>query len=128
MSTSNMPNTCSPCWAKTVLEFPSPWPRLVVTWAVVAALGAVPLASAAPPVHTVVIEGMRFIPENLMVRSGERIVWVNKDVVPHTVTQPAFDSHAVAPNDSWSYVAGRPGIYPYQCSTHPAMRATLIVQ
>ena len=96
--------------------------------------GAAPLAVAAPPVHgvhAVRIEGMRFVPETLTVHRGESIVWTNYDPVPHTVTamrQRAFDSHALAPNASWSYVAGKPGKYPYHCTSHPAMRATLIVQ
>ena len=110
------------------------WPRLglVLVWAALGA--AVPLAEAAPPVpgtHSVRIEGMRFIPETLTVHRGERIVWTNYDPVPHTATamrQRAFDSHALAPNASWSYVAGKPGKYPYHCTSHPAMRATLIVQ
>lgn len=135
MPTWITPDICNPPWAKAVFKSPSNRQgrhvgglRLVAAWACVALCAAVTPAEAAPPVHTVRIEGMRFVPETLTVRSGERIVWTNKDLVPHTVTQPAFDSHAMAPNTSWSYVAGKPGRYPYQCTSHPAMRATLIVQ
>ena len=104
---------------------------LRVAAACAALWGAAPLAVAAPPVHAVRIEGMRFVPETLTVHRGERIVWTNKDPVPHTVTAMtprAFDSRALAPNASWSYVAGKPGKYPYHCTSHPAMVGTLIVQ
>ena len=97
-------------------------------WAVVAMWGLVPEAVAAPQTHTVTIEGMRFLPATLTVRHGDRIVWVNKDLVSHTVTNKFFDSHNVAPNASWTYVARKPGQYPYGCALHPTMTATLIVQ
>ena len=97
-------------------------------WAVVAMWGFVPEAVAAPHTHTVTIEGMRFLPETLTVRHGDRIVWVNKDLVPHTVTHKSFDSHNIAPNASWTHVARKPGQYPYVCTLHPTMKGTLIVQ
>lgn len=104
------------------------WPGLAVVWAGAILGGAAPLAVAAPTVHAVRIEGMRFVPETLTVQRGDRIVWTNLDLVPHTVTQQAFDSHALAPNASWSYVAGKPGTYAYHCTTHPTMVGTLVVQ
>ena len=92
------------------------------------AAGAV-AAPAAPQVKAskVTIEGMRFEPETLTVQRGERVVWVNKDLVPHTVTSAAFDSRVIAPNGSWSFVAKKPGRYEYVCKLHPTMKATLIV-
>ena len=45
------------------------------------------IATGEPPdprTHTVTIDGFRFQPERLTVARGDRIVWVNKDVVPHT--------------------------------------------
>jgi plastocyanin len=84
-------------------------------------------AASAPAAHTVTIEGMSYAPASLTVKRGERIVWVNKDPFPHTVTSAAFDSHSIAPNGSWSYVAKKPGRYDYRCTIHPTMQATLIV-
>ena len=48
--------------------------------------------------HVVTIEGMRFVPATLAVRRGDRVTWVNKDLVPHTATaqSKAFDSGAIA--------------------------------
>jgi plastocyanin len=81
-------------------------------------------------VQTVVIENMQYNPSELRVQRGERIVWVNKDLFPHTVTAAshAFDSGSIAAAASWTYVAGRGGEYAYGCSFHPTMKGLLKVQ
>jgi plastocyanin len=80
--------------------------------------------------HTVVIENMQFNPATLTVRRGERIVWVNKDLFPHTVTSAtqAFDSGSIAPDGSWSFTPRKAGSYPYGCTFHPTMKGTITVQ
>ncbi|WP_420819659.1 cupredoxin domain-containing protein [Pandoraea terrae] len=85
---------------------------------------------ARPVMHTVVIEGTRFEPETLGIRSGDIVVWVNKDPFPHTVTAQAgeFDSKNIAPGKSWKYVARKRGVFPYICTLHPTMKATLRVE
>jgi plastocyanin len=90
-------------------------------------------ADPQPPkgaVHTVVIENMQYNPPELRVHRGERIVWVNKDLFPHTVTAAshAFDSGSIAAGVSWTYVAGKGGEYAYGCSFHPTMKGLLKVQ
>lgn len=91
------------------------------------------MALAAPAVagnHVVTIEQMRFDPPTVKVRSGDTIVWVNKDLVAHTVSADGktFDSGSIAPGASWRYVARKPGPHPYQCLFHPTMHGTLIVE
>ncbi len=79
--------------------------------------------------HTVVIEGMRFQPAELAVKRGDRVVWVNRDVVPHTATAGrAFDSPPIAPGASWTTTLKRHGRHDYRCSLHPMMKASLVVQ
>ena len=87
-------------------------------------------AATAQAAHTVVIENMQFNPATLTVRRGERIVWVNKDLFPHTVTSAvkAFDSGSIAPDGSWSFTPRKAGSYPYGCTFHPTMKATITVQ
>jgi plastocyanin len=83
----------------------------------------------APQTHTIVIEAMQFNPASLTVRRGDRIVWRNNDLVPHTATaKGAFNSGAIAANESWAYVARSPAASPYVCAFHPTMTAILIVQ
>ena len=87
-------------------------------------------AGASPTTYTVVIEQMRFNPPELTVRRGDHVTWVNKDLFPHTASanSKAFDSRSIAPDASWTYVAGQPGSYAYRCSFHPAMGGILTVR
>ena len=87
-------------------------------------------ADASPTTYTVVIEQMRFNPPALTVRRGDHVTWVIKDLFPHTASanSKAFDSRSIAPDASWTYVAGQPGTYPYRCDLHPAMAGILTVR
>jgi plastocyanin len=107
--------------------------------ACLAFLAALPAAAAPPvasapegsaPARRVVIENMQFAPATLQVRRGERIVWTNQDLVPHTVTarDGSFDSHAIAPGATWSLAATHAGAVDYACLYHPAMVAHLVVR
>jgi plastocyanin len=94
------------------------------------ALSLTASAAAGPGVsHTVTIENMQFHPQELTVHRGDRIVWENKDLFPHTATaDKVFDSGSIASNASWSYVATRTGEYAYACTFHPTMKGKLKVQ
>ena len=83
-----------------------------------------------PQTHTVTIEGMRFQPERLTVARGDTIVWVNKDLVPHTATSEAgrFDSQTIPVEKSWAFTATKRGDFPYVCTFHPTMTARLTVE
>jgi plastocyanin len=102
---------------------PRKWAGLFAATALAACLAE---AWAAPSAIT--IDGMRFQPETLTVRKGERVTWVNKDLVPHTVTHKQFDSATIEPDGSWTFIANKPGTYHYVCAFHPVMKATLIVK
>lgn len=86
--------------------------------------------AAEPKEHRVTIENMRFSPAQLTVKRGERVVWVNKDLFPHTATarSAAFDSGSIASGASWSFVANTAGDYSYVCTYHPTMIAKLTIQ
>jgi len=87
-------------------------------------------ALAASTTHTIVIADMKFVPDTLTVKAGDTVVWVNKDFFPHTATaqDKTFDSRDIATNKSWKYVATKKGSFPYICTLHPTMKATLIVK
>jgi plastocyanin len=76
------------------------------------------------------MEGMAFMPDVLTVAAGDTVVWINKDLVPHTATSSAagFDSKNVAASKSWRYTVDRTGDFDYVCSFHPTMTAQLHVQ
>jgi plastocyanin len=87
-------------------------------------------AHAGPAVHTVVIDGMRFIPQNLEVKAGDTVIWRNKDPFPHDATGagggPA--SPAIASGASWKFTASKRGRYPYLCTLHRTMTGLLVVK
>ncbi|GAC1505103.1 MAG: hypothetical protein NVS1B6_13050 [Steroidobacteraceae bacterium] len=57
-----------------------------LTFALVIAL-MVDAAAAGTQTHTIVNPGRRVNPEALTVHRGDRIVWRNKDLVPHRARQ-----------------------------------------
>ena len=90
------------------------------------------LVAAAPALaetHTVVIDGMRFQPDTLAVRSGDTVVWRNRDLVPHTATARAgFDSGNIDPGRTGSWTVHGDGRIDYVCTYHPGMKASLTVR
>jgi len=106
----------------------------VVICALGVMLGTVSAAAgdrSKPTTHTVTIEGMKFDPETLTVAVGDTVVWVNKDLVAHTATSSdpgIFDSKLIAPGKSWKLTVRKKGDFPYKCTYHPTMTATLHVQ
>ena len=87
-------------------------------------------ADVAPRVHTVLIEGMRYQPEELTVAAGDTVVWINRDMVPHTATSASgrFDSSEIAPGKSWTHTVRTTGEFAYICTYHPLMKAVLRVR
>ena len=80
--------------------------------------------------HTVTIENLQFNPAELTVHRGDRIVWVNKDLFPHTATakDKAFDSGSIDANGSWTFNADKVGDHPYGCNFHPTMNGQIHVR
>jgi plastocyanin len=92
-------------------------------------LAATPAAKRAT--QHVSIENVQFNPAQLTVHPGDRIVFTNRDFFPHTVTADdgkSFDSKDIAVNSSWSYRAGKQGVYSYHCTLHPTMKGVITVQ
>jgi plastocyanin len=94
-----------------------------------------PTGSAAGPTpagstHTVTIENMQFSPAELTVHPGDRIVWENKDLFPHTATasDKTFDSGSIASNGSWALETTKSADYPYGCAYHPTMKGKISVR
>ena len=85
----------------------------------------------APTSHTVEIRGMEFHPAELTVAVGDTVVWINRDLVPHTATgagKTKWDTGQLAQGDSGRYVARVAGTVSYVCTFHPTMRGKLLVR
>jgi plastocyanin len=97
-------------------------------WACVLPVLAAPLMARAET-HTVVIEAMQFRPATLVLKRGDRVVWHNKDVVPHTATaEGGFDSGRMDPGQRWSWTVRGDGRIDYICTYHPGMKGSLAVR
>jgi plastocyanin len=94
------------------------------------ASGTALFAAPAAKSHTVTIEGLQFSPATLEVHAGDTVVWKNKDPFPHNVTaqNKAFHSPDVGGGHSWTFKARHKGVFPYVCTLHPNMKATLVVK
>jgi len=101
---------------------------LKVVLGAAAAVLLLPVLAAAGE-HVVTIDGMVFQPATVHVKPGDKVVWRNKDVVPHTATAAgSFDSGAIAPGQSWTWTARGKGQKSYVCVYHPGMKAAVEVE
>jgi plastocyanin len=91
-----------------------------------AAVALSPGAVAAGKSHQVAIEGMKLVPERIEVAVGDSITWVNRDLVPHTVTNTGkkIESGTIAGGGKWTYVVRRKGDVDYVCRFHPGMHGS----
>lgn len=82
-----------------------------------------------PGANEVWIKGSAFGPSSITISAGTTITWTNKDAVAHTVTSDngLFDSGNMTVNSTFSRQFTTPGSYPYHCTPHPSMTATVIV-
>ena len=88
-----------------------------------------PVVSGAEQV-TVEIKDYEFFPARLTVDAGTDVTWVNRDNVPHNAVADdgAFDTGRLDKDDSGSVTLEEPGAYPYKCTYHPDMTATVTVR
>ncbi len=78
--------------------------------------------------HIVEIKNMKFNPSELTVQKGDTVVWVNRDIFPHNVTETEnkkWTSATLQQGKSWSKVITES--YTYYCSLHVVMQGKIIV-
>ena len=94
-----------------------------------AALIALPAASPSAPAATVHIRDFAYVPAVVRVHAGDRVVFVNDDDEPHTVTAAdgSFDSGGLDRAQRWEHVFTVAGRYAYRCEMHPMMAGTVVV-
>jgi plastocyanin len=58
------------------------------------------------------------------------VTWTNSDTSTHTTTSDtgAFDSGSMAAGAKFSFTFQARGNFPYHCTLHPGMIATVVVQ
>ncbi len=74
-------------------------------------------------------EGIKdiFKPDNIVIKKGETVRWVNKDKVAHVFASMPFIGMGgiftppIEPGSSWEYTFEKPGEYFYMCFIHRGM-------
>ena len=83
-----------------------------------------------PGLNEVFIQNSDFSPSIITVAENTTITWTNKDGMAHTVTSDSgneLNSGNIPANSTWSHTFAAAGTYPYHCTIHPAMKATVKV-
>ena len=78
---------------------------------------------------TVTIQQMQFIPASITVEKGDTIVWINKDMVEHTVKEEKnnwFYSDTIHPGRSCKMTSTENA--DYSCSIHPTMKGKIVIK
>lgn len=78
----------------------------------------------------VVMKNLAFDPATVTIKVGESVIWTNQDSANHTVVADngEFKSADLANGATFSFTFEKAGTYPYHCSIHPSMKATVVVQ
>ena len=98
-------------------------------WRLAVLLLAAVAGSGSPPrTHTVEIRAMEFHPAVLAVAPGDTVVWINRDIVPHTATAKNWDTMQLSQHQEGHIVVRRSGRVEYVCALHPMMHGTLVVR
>jgi plastocyanin len=82
-----------------------------------------------PAMHSVQITQMKFYPAELKVKKGDKVVFVNHDLVTHDITEEskkAWSSSPLATDQTWTTIVTESA--GYFCSIHPVMKGKIIVE
>ena len=88
-----------------------------------------PVNNIGPAVHEVIIKDMKFNPAETYIARGDKVVFINKDLVTHDVTEAVNRSWTSKPfvsDSTWSRVFDESA--DYMCTIHPVMKGKIIVQ
>jgi plastocyanin len=91
---------------------------------------AASLASAGEVVE-VGIEKMQFVPQQVKVKPGTTVKWVNHEKRNnHSILfekEGLAESDRFFPGEFWQRTFDKPGVYPYRCGPHPEMTGVVEV-
>lgn len=87
------------------------------------------IGGVAADVVEIQITGFAFSLEEITIRPGTRIRWVNRSHVAHSTTADGkeWDSDLLEPGETYERAFLTEGRFPYHCVPHPFMRAVIVV-
>ena len=77
------------------------------------------------------IQTFAFNPSSLKIKTGDTVIWTNKDNTLHTITSNSgteLNSGNLDKGQIYSYKFTTAGTYEYHCTYHPSMKAKIIVE
>jgi plastocyanin len=99
---------------------------LVMAAALLPALGS---ARAQAEEIKVTLDNFTFSPNELKVKVGDTVTWINHDDIPHTVVSAGkFRSKTMDTDGTFSFTFTSAGDYKYFCSLHPHMTGMIKVE
>ncbi|HYK23389.1 MAG TPA: cupredoxin family copper-binding protein, partial [Candidatus Acidoferrum sp.] len=79
-------------------------------------------------VANVAMKNMKFSPATIEIKKGDTVEWKNDDITPHTATSATFNSGSIASDAAWRHTFTQAGSFPYTCTFHPEMKASVVVK
>ena len=76
------------------------------------------------------IKDIKFVPEKISAKVGQKIVWTNNEDVAHNVTATEgaeFASDTLRKDDTFEYTPEKPGTIKYVCTIHPGQNGQITV-
>lgn len=109
-------------------------PRLLAAMVAAAVTAAAAVSFAVSAAPSVSIRLFQFRPAQIEIAAGTKVTWTNEDDIVHTVTSGtpdaqvgSFSRRLEGKGAAASVEFSRPGVYPYFCERHRAMRGEIRV-
>jgi plastocyanin len=83
------------------------------------------------PAGTVGMKNIKFVPEKITVKAGEKVTWTNDEEIPHDVAATSgakFKSEVFGKGGTFTYTPTKAGTIKYECTLHPGMVGELVVE
>ncbi len=86
--------------------------------------------SASGDAVSVGMKDIKFVPDNITAKVGQKIVWTNNEAIPHNVTATDgadFESETLQQNDTYEYTPTKAGTIKYVCTIHSGQNGEIEV-
>jgi plastocyanin len=75
----------------------------------------------------ITIDKLVFSPADVAAKVGDRIEWVNKDILAHTATAAGLFDVMIPAKKTGAVIVKKPGDIEYYCRFHPNMKGRIAV-